>query len=143
MAEQSVTLQPNESKLVSFEAIPHEARTYQVSVNGLTGSFRAIAVARFHVPPEMTKKIRNGTILGMYWIHECWCDITNKGSAPGTHRIHLWDSIGELDYYFNLTLQPGETYRWSHKQWLSWRGNYSVYLEGDWEENNYSEAIFY
>lgn len=43
MAEQSVTLQPSESKVVSFEAVPHEARTYQVSVNGLTGSFRAIA----------------------------------------------------------------------------------------------------
>lgn len=42
MAEQSVTLQPGESKVVSFEATPHEARTYQVSVNGLTGSFVAI-----------------------------------------------------------------------------------------------------
>lgn len=43
MAEQDVTLQPNESKLVSFEAIPHEAKTYQVSMDGLTGSFRAIS----------------------------------------------------------------------------------------------------
>jgi len=41
MAEKSVTLQPGESKLVSFEATPHEARTYQVSVNGLIGSFVA------------------------------------------------------------------------------------------------------
>lgn len=41
MAEQSVTLQPEESKAVSFEATPQEARTYQVSVNGLTGSFVA------------------------------------------------------------------------------------------------------
>ena len=41
MAEQTVTLQPSESKQVSFEAIPHEAKTYQVSVNGLTGSFVA------------------------------------------------------------------------------------------------------
>jgi len=42
MAKQTVTLQPGESKLVSFEAVPHEARTYQVSVNGLTGSFVAV-----------------------------------------------------------------------------------------------------
>ncbi|MBA7543123.1 hypothetical protein ES705_35450 [subsurface metagenome] len=48
MAEQSVTLQPGESKLVSFEATPHEARSYQVSVNGLAGSFVATApVAEF------------------------------------------------------------------------------------------------
>ena len=40
-SEQTVTLEPGESKTVSFEAIPYEAKTYQVSVNGLTGSFRA------------------------------------------------------------------------------------------------------
>ena len=43
MAEQNVTLEPGESKLVSFEAIPHEARTYQVVVDGLSGSFSAVA----------------------------------------------------------------------------------------------------
>jgi len=42
MTEQSVTLQPGESKVVSFEATPHEARTYQVSVDGLSDSFKAI-----------------------------------------------------------------------------------------------------
>lgn len=42
MAEQTVTLNPNESKVVSFEATPNEAKTYNVSVNGLTGSFKAI-----------------------------------------------------------------------------------------------------
>ena len=36
-----MTLQPGESKVVSFEATPQEARSYQVSVNGLTGSFVA------------------------------------------------------------------------------------------------------
>ena len=43
MAEQSVSLNPGESRVVSFEAIPHEARTYQVVVDGLSGSFVAIA----------------------------------------------------------------------------------------------------
>jgi len=42
MAEQSVTLQPSESKVVSFEATPHEAKVYQVSVDGLSGSFKVI-----------------------------------------------------------------------------------------------------
>lgn len=40
--EQTVELVPGESKLISFEAIPHTAKTYQVSVDGLTGSFIAI-----------------------------------------------------------------------------------------------------
>lgn len=39
MAEQTVELAPGESKAVSFEVAPNEARTYQVSVNGLNGSF--------------------------------------------------------------------------------------------------------
>lgn len=43
MAEQSVTLEPGESKVVPFEAIPSKAKTYQVSVNGLTGTFIATA----------------------------------------------------------------------------------------------------
>jgi len=42
MTEQNITLVPGESRLVSFEAIPQEARTYQVSVNGLAGSFKTI-----------------------------------------------------------------------------------------------------
>jgi len=41
MAEQIVELAPGESKIVSFEATPSEAKTYQVSVNGLSGSFVA------------------------------------------------------------------------------------------------------
>ncbi|MBA7543124.1 hypothetical protein ES705_35451 [subsurface metagenome] len=50
MAEQSVTLQPGESKLVSFEATPTKARTYQVSVNGLTGSFKATIAVTYYCP---------------------------------------------------------------------------------------------
>jgi len=43
MAQQTVSLAPGESRVVSFEATPKEARIYQVSVNGLTGSFKAIS----------------------------------------------------------------------------------------------------
>lgn len=41
MAEQIVELTPGESRVVSFEAVPKIAKTYRVSVNGLTGSFVA------------------------------------------------------------------------------------------------------
>lgn len=49
MAEQVVELAAGESKVVSFEAIPDEAKTYQVVVDGLTGSFRAIVI-----PPALS-----------------------------------------------------------------------------------------
>ncbi|GAI62926.1 unnamed protein product [marine sediment metagenome] len=42
VAEQSVTLEPGESKSVSFEVTPAVAKTYSVSVNGLSGSFKAV-----------------------------------------------------------------------------------------------------
>lgn len=45
MAEQTVELQPSESKVVSFEATPHEAKVYQVSVDGLSGNFKATEAA--------------------------------------------------------------------------------------------------
>lgn len=41
-AEQTVELAPGESKVVSFEAVPHEPGTYLVTVDGLQGSFRAV-----------------------------------------------------------------------------------------------------
>jgi len=42
MAEQTVTLQPGESKVIAFEVVPSVAKTFQVSVDGLSGSFEAV-----------------------------------------------------------------------------------------------------
>lgn len=44
MAEQTVTLAPGESKTVAFEVTPAVAKTYSVSVDGLSGSFVATEV---------------------------------------------------------------------------------------------------
>ncbi len=60
MAEQTVELAPGESKVVTFEAIPHEAKVYQVSVDGLSGSFSALPA----IPPAT---ILAGEILDVKW----------------------------------------------------------------------------
>lgn len=44
MAEQVVSLGPGESKTISFEVTPAAAKTYSVSVDGLSGSFVATTV---------------------------------------------------------------------------------------------------
>jgi len=44
MAERSVTLGPGESQVVAFEVTPAVAKSYSVSVDGLTGSFVATEV---------------------------------------------------------------------------------------------------
>lgn len=103
-----------------------------------------LAVAQFYVPPEMRKKLTDGTIAGMYWNCEVWCDITNNGDAPGTHNVHIWDSIVNVDFTMEVTLQPGETCTWHRSQWIDFKriSRYSVWAQGDWEENNYSVASF-
>ncbi len=72
MAEQTVILEPSESRIVSFEVVPHEARTYQVSVDGLSGSFRAIA-------PEKPDYL-NGALVGdILYYH-----------SDGTWQLRWW-----------------------------------------------------
>jgi len=44
MATKTVTLEPGESKAVSFQVTPTELGAYSVSVDGLTGSFSVVAV---------------------------------------------------------------------------------------------------
>jgi len=51
MAEQVVILNPGESQVVSFEAVPSVAKTYHVSVNGLSGSFNTIAPPFYWLRP--------------------------------------------------------------------------------------------
>lgn len=101
-------------------------------------------LSEFHVPAQMTKERLNGTILGMYWDCRVTCPITNNGKGPGTHTIHVWDSVGNLNRYIDITLQPGETYHWTHSQWINFRhiGTYIIWLEGDWINNNASIATF-
>ena len=63
--KKSVSLNPGESKVVEFNFTPQEAKTYQVSVSGLTGSFTAVAV------PTVS-------IIGVTWEN-------NISVAPGYH----------------------------------------------------------
>ena len=59
MAEQTVELEPGQSEVVSFTAVPSVAKTYQVSADGLSGSFKAI-------PPT------TATISGYVWDYRSW-----------------------------------------------------------------------
>ncbi|GAI87191.1 unnamed protein product, partial [marine sediment metagenome] len=44
MAEQVVTLEPGESRAISFEVTPTVAKSYSVTVDGLSGTFKATTV---------------------------------------------------------------------------------------------------
>ena len=105
MAEQVVTLSPGESKVVSFEATPKEVRIYQVSVDGLTGSFKATAL----IPLQLSMDFLYRPEEDDYFIEVRG---TNRSSTPITFwlRIKGWRYGEPMDWEpFEVTLLPGET----------------------------------
>lgn len=118
MAQQIAELAPGESKTVSFGVTPTVAKTYQVSVDGLTGSFEAIA------PPIVE-------IMHFIWVPDTYLpgmlpswpipdnrtvgfgfDFKNTGTKP-------------IDAYVNFTLKHKwkETDDRAQPFWM-WRGFY-------------------
>ncbi len=82
--EQTVTLEPGESRVVSFEVTPEVAKAYSVSVDGLYGSFEATEeeVAVFSVVlgvSPLTPKV--GDMIT--W----WALIENIGTVEGTPTV--------------------------------------------------------
>lgn len=109
-AGQTVELAPGESRLVSFEATPHEARTYQVSVDGLTGSFTAVAAPAVKItnitvnPTDLTDANHEyNTAVGLgYWGDPFTISITFKNPFG-------YDVWVKPDYAFGkLTGEPLE-----------------------------------
>ncbi len=89
MAERTIELAPGESSLVSFEAVPAEARSYQVLVNGLEGSFSAVAPApaKFVYATGLTHRseiIKSRT----YFILEV--NVQNIGSIGGEISLEFY-----------------------------------------------------
>lgn len=126
-SEQTIAIEGWQSQAVSFQATPHEAKTYQVSVNGLAGSFTAVEA----VPPpgEPVPPPEEGVAVFVYasdvrqtpmlvqdapWGGmEYEVDIRNTGGAAGScTAVGLADSNAEGHNEFRLGTQvinPGQT----------------------------------
>ena len=85
MAEQVVSLAPGESKSVSFEVTPTIAKSYSVSVDGLSGSFRAVTV------PVADIRVENLTIspeeVQVGQVVTISVQATNYGTKAGSKAI--------------------------------------------------------
>ncbi len=141
MAEQTVTLQPSESKVVTFEATPHEAKTYQVSVNGLTGSFTVAPLPPFTFSNESV--YRKTCPRATAWDVPVYdCRITNPSGKTVTHRIEIWSqsySHSKKKWYdprmitrrapeppWDITLGPGQSHDLHFDGWYYDAG------DGEW-----------
>ena len=85
MAEQSVTLNPGESKIVSFEVVPDVAKTYSVTVDGLSGTFRATTVPVADIRVENLVISPSEVMVGQQVTISVTA--TNYGTAAGTKKI--------------------------------------------------------
>lgn len=80
-----VSLNPGESKVVTFTFIPTSAKTYTVGVDGLAGSFTVIPI------PEAEFEVRNLGILypelyvGTQQI--ITVDVVNVGDSVGSYEV--------------------------------------------------------
>lgn len=118
----TVSLNPGESKPVTFKVTPTKAKTYQVSVDGLTGSFVALApVEPFTYSNQQCSTIRCPAATA--WGCPVYsCTITNPSSIRVTRTITFfledWSTYDKkwLRGYresFQLTLDPGQSYNWA------------------------------
>ncbi|HUV56458.1 MAG TPA: hypothetical protein VMV84_04425 [Dehalococcoidales bacterium] len=85
MAEQSVTLEPGASEVVSFDVTPTAAKTYSVSVDGLTGTFRATTVPVADIRVENLEISPSEVMVGEAVTISVRA--TNYGTAAGTKKI--------------------------------------------------------
>jgi len=85
VAQQTVTLGPGESKVVSFTVTPTVAKTYSVSVDGLTGSFIATTVPVADIGVE--NLVISPTVVYVGEPVTISVRATNYGTAVGSRTI--------------------------------------------------------
>jgi len=121
--KKTVTLNPGESKLVSFEFKPQEAKTYQVLVNGLSGSIIAVPAV---VPPFAFSNLRVQRLTcqsASAWnTLDFWCTISNPTDRTITHILTPVYQVGYKGglsspmeaplYAREITLGPGQSYEY-------------------------------
>lgn len=131
-----VTLNPGESQEVAFSYTPVEARTYYVTIDGLAGSFKAVApAAELHFVGDPI--VEYGRSDSYCWFR-IYYDVRNDGGTEGKGIIyhHIWNSEGEFIMEKSITVSPGVTERIAvQSQFMCpcWE-HLHVYGEGSWDE---------
>jgi uncharacterized membrane protein len=123
--EQTVTLQPDVSKVISFYVIPTELKTYHIEIDGQSGSFRVVETP--------VADIRLGDLqispVEVYVGEEVTisAQVTNYGEESGSYTVKL---SGDFTGSKSLTLQPGESKAVSFKVTPSTDKTYEVSMDG-------------
>lgn len=137
MPTEQITLAPGKSGQVSFEVIPEEARTYLISVNGLTGNFEAIAL------PANLQIERFFLVTAPVAEHgefEAHCHVRNIGGSTAIGRLNLIGEISvawltmEINETQEFTLGPGEVHKYTYR-YSTYKGDKGwLKVVGEWGE---------
>lgn len=84
MTEQTVTLEPGESKTVSFTVKPSKAGLFQATVDGLTGTFEAKERWVTNAADISLGGRKMGTSAKYIWVQP---RVINEGHDPGKFRV--------------------------------------------------------
>lgn len=115
-----VTLNPGEAQEVAFSYTPVEARTYYVTIDGLAGSFKAVAAVPAFSYSNLNLQIFRIPGEDEFYI-DVQCDIKNIGGG-GTREVSVW--ISNHNFYVDPSSISG--YTWgkitspSFAGWPSW-----------------------
>lgn len=101
MAEQIVTLNPGESKVVTFTNTPLEARTFEVAIDGLIGTFSAIPVQPERVTVTITHKNAPITWKYSHDLNAGWNFATYQGETTAVRNAveSIQASLLNIGYY--------------------------------------------
>lgn len=129
MAEQTIELAPGESRVVSFEAVPHEVKVYHVSVDGLTGSFTAVEAPKGVITLYMTGVSTQEWQVGWYYPDEgifryhrkdyhgapntSWRAPYDPCTPPPEYPINLNNLIVKIATYSEVHVCPHTGYKGS------------------------------
>jgi len=84
--QKNITLSPGESKIVVFTFTPSAAKSYNVSVDGLSDSFSAIE------PPQAIFEVKDLAISPtQVYVGEqvsIACEVTNIGGKSGSYEVN-------------------------------------------------------
>ena len=129
MSEEEVTLEGGESKTVPFAFTMNTEGTYQVEVDGLTGSFTVKAlpkpaefeVSNLIISPEEVEEGEAVTVS---------VDVTNVGEETGDYTINLDLPAGPYLREKTVSLEGGESERVEFEVSRDIAGTYAVTVNG-------------
>lgn len=89
MVQQQVTLQPNETKTLTFDVTPVEEGLYQIAVDGLSGQLTVLAAPEPNIHVVMGSLVIDPSTIYLGQSTVVRVDVTNDGDAAGSKVITL------------------------------------------------------